>query len=25
MRTVVEVADHAAPPEQGKPNAHAHH
>jgi len=26
MRTVVEVADHAAPPEQAKPNsAHAHH
>ena len=25
MRTIVEVADHAAPPEQAKPNAHAHH
>jgi hypothetical protein len=27
MRTVIEVADHAAPPEQAKPNAaaHAHH
>ena len=25
MRTVIEVADHAAPPAQAKPNAHAHH
>jgi len=25
MRTIVEVANHAAPPEQAKPNAHAHH